>query len=211
MKKVTEKHAKRTKHIKFFLENLFSLKSLLRFVFYNIFVAAIGHTFYYAREIFTDENPYGIPSFLYAQISCAIVMALAIVVSTYIGTYHIEAKGGSVTNKGTIHSKGQLKGNNEMLIFFHKAGHAVMAYLQGCDTVSIDTTNKCVTTSSFPCLADAPMFIELRERTNNFPFGENQGGWGSSFDKLRSRAHRVDILTDADDDYIDGVHDDLPF
>lgn len=61
------------------------------------------------------------------------------------------------------------------------------------------------------CLADVPMFIELRERTNNFPFGENQGGWGSSFDKLRSRAHRVDILTDADDDYIDGVHDDLPF
>lgn len=157
MKKRTEKHVKQTNHIKFFLEDLFSLKTLLRFVFYNIFVAAIGHTFYYAREIFTDENPYGIPCFLYAQISCAIVIALAIVVYTYIGTYHIEAKGGSITSKGTIHSKGQLKGNYEMRTFFHEAGHAVMAYLQGCDTVSIDTNDKCVTTSSFCGMSSAAL------------------------------------------------------
>lgn len=157
MKKRTEKHVKQTNHIKFFLEDLFSLKTLLRFVFYNIFVAAIGHTFYYAKEIFADENPYGIPCFLYAQISCAIVIALAIVVYTYIGTYHIEAKGGSITSKGTIHSKGQLKGNYVMRTFFHEAGHAVMAYLQGCDTVSIDTTDKCVTTSSFCGMSSAAL------------------------------------------------------
>lgn len=157
MKKITEKYAKRTKHIKFFLENLFSLKTLLRFVFYNIFVAAIGHTFYYAREIFTDENPYGISSLLYAQISCAIVIALAIVVYAYIGTYHIEAKEGSVASKDTIHSTVKLKGNYEMRTFFHEAGHAVMAYLQGCDTVSIDTTDKYVTRSSFCGMSSAAL------------------------------------------------------
>lgn len=150
MKKTTEK-PKITTHIKFFLKNLFSLKTFLRFVFYNIFVTAIGHTFYYAREIFTDKNPYGIPCFLYAQISCAIVIALAIVVSTCIGTYHIEAKGGNVTSKGTMHSMVQLNGNNEMFIFFHEAGHAVMAYLQGA--INIDVITSCEpyrTISEFP-------------------------------------------------------------